>query len=67
LFDDIIVSTPTLTVPHARMLDRAFVIRPLLDIAPDLTHPITGRALADHVENARGRVERLFPGRDLIG
>jgi 2-amino-4-hydroxy-6-hydroxymethyldihydropteridine diphosphokinase len=67
LFDDIIVSTPTLTVPHARMLDRAFVIRPLLDIAPDLTHPITGRALADHVEHARGRVERLFPGRDLIG
>lgn len=65
LFDDTIVTTPTLTVPHARMLDRAFVLRPLLDIAPGLTHPVTGRALADYVPTAEGRTERLFPAGDL--
>lgn len=66
LFDDTTVTTPTLTVPHPRMLERAFVIRPLLDLAPDIAHPITGRALADYVGIARGRVERLFPGTDLM-
>jgi len=66
LFNDTVVTTPSLTVPHARMLDRAFVLRPLLDIAPDLAHPVTGRALSEHSASARGRVERLFPGTDLL-
>lgn len=66
LYNETIVSSPSLTVPHARMLDRAFVLRPLLDLAPDLAHPVTGRALSEHAASARGRVERLFPGTDLI-
>lgn len=32
-------------VPHPRMHDRAFVLMPLHDIAPDWTHPVTGRKL----------------------
>jgi 2-amino-4-hydroxy-6-hydroxymethyldihydropteridine diphosphokinase len=38
------VSSPTLTVPHPRMHGRAFVLRPLADIAPEATIP--GRGLA---------------------
>jgi 2-amino-4-hydroxy-6-hydroxymethyldihydropteridine diphosphokinase len=66
LFDDTVVSSPSLTVPHARMLDRAFVLRPLLDLSPGLTHPVTGRALADYVDRAEGRITRLFPGAELV-
>jgi len=38
------ISLPTLTVPHPRMHERAFVLRPLTDVAADATIP--GRGLA---------------------
>jgi 2-amino-4-hydroxy-6-hydroxymethyldihydropteridine diphosphokinase len=47
LYDDTILDTPTLTLPHPRMTERAFVLVPLLEIAPDLTSPVTGERLAD--------------------
>ncbi len=43
----IIHDTPHLTLPHPRMEDRAFVLRPLAEIAPDWTHPVSGRGVAD--------------------
>jgi len=36
LFDQVIIGTPDLTLPHPRMLERAFVMVPLADLAPDL-------------------------------
>jgi len=38
------ISLPTLTVPHPRMHERAFVLRPLVDVAAEATIP--GRGLA---------------------
>jgi 2-amino-4-hydroxy-6-hydroxymethyldihydropteridine diphosphokinase len=38
------ISVPALTVPHPRMHERAFVLRPLVDVAADATIP--GRGLA---------------------
>ena len=69
LYDDLVLSTPELTVPHPRMLERAFVLRPLVELLPDASHPVTGRAFAEHLEEAAGRLERaepLFPGRRLL-
>jgi 2-amino-4-hydroxy-6-hydroxymethyldihydropteridine diphosphokinase len=47
LYGDVVIDTPPLTVPHARMLERAFVLRPLLDIDPELVHPLTRAPLAN--------------------
>jgi 2-amino-4-hydroxy-6-hydroxymethyldihydropteridine diphosphokinase len=44
LYGDEVIDTPTLTVPHARMLERAFVLVPLLEIAPDVVVPGAGPA-----------------------
>lgn len=35
-----------LTLPHPRMTDRAFVLRPLAEVAPAWVHPVTGEGLA---------------------
>jgi len=42
-----IIHTPDLVVPHPRMHQRAFVLRPLADIAPELIHPKLGRSVRD--------------------
>lgn len=43
------LDSPTLTVPHPRMLQRAFVLRPLADIAPALVSAQALAAVADQV------------------
>ncbi len=39
-FNDAIINTPELVVPHPRMHIREFVLRPLCDLSPGRTHPI---------------------------
>ncbi|RYE72695.1 MAG: 2-amino-4-hydroxy-6-hydroxymethyldihydropteridine diphosphokinase, partial [Oxalobacteraceae bacterium] len=44
LYGDETIATDTLSVPHPRMHERAFVIAPLLEIAPDIVIPGHGAA-----------------------
>lgn len=46
LYDDLILDTPTLVLPHPRLRERAFVLMPLAEIAPDWVEPISGKAIA---------------------
>jgi 2-amino-4-hydroxy-6-hydroxymethyldihydropteridine diphosphokinase len=47
LFDDIVLNEPELKIPHPRMVERAFVLVPLAEIAPDWIEPISGKAIAE--------------------
>ncbi|KAK6531643.1 trifunctional dihydropteroate synthetase [Orbilia ellipsospora] len=49
LYGTEIVSLPELSIPHASMLEREFVLRPLCDIAPNLPHPQTSTTFASHL------------------
>lgn len=40
LYDDAIIESPQVTVPHPRLHERAFVLVPLAEIAPDVVHPV---------------------------
>jgi 2-amino-4-hydroxy-6-hydroxymethyldihydropteridine diphosphokinase len=59
LYDDRIIDSPQLRVPHPRMHLRAFVMTPLVEIAPDCVIPGRGRAAAWLPAVSAQRIERL--------
>ena len=44
-YDDEVIDTPTLKIPHPLIQDRDFVLRPLNEIAPDKVHPILRKTI----------------------
>lgn len=50
LYGDELIAEPRLQVPHIRMHDRAFVLVPLHDIAPEVLHPILGTSIRELLE-----------------
>src|SRR3989338_8540245 len=47
-YDDVvIVDGKSLTIPHPRLHEREFVLKPLLEIAPDFIHPRLGKSVKE--------------------
>jgi 2-amino-4-hydroxy-6-hydroxymethyldihydropteridine diphosphokinase len=46
-YDDLVIDTPPLVIPHPRLHERAFVLVPLADIAPGLKHPVLHKKISD--------------------
>jgi len=60
LYDNWIMSLPGLKVPHPRMEERAFVLVPLADLAPDLIHPVYRQTIQELLKKVdRTGVKRL--------
>ncbi|KAF3886145.1 MULTISPECIES: 2-amino-4-hydroxy-6-hydroxymethyldihydropteridine diphosphokinase [Nostocales] len=62
LYDNLILETPKLQVPHPRMQQRAFVLVPLAEIAPDWVEPISGRRIKELVKDVDCTEVQLLVG-----
>jgi 2-amino-4-hydroxy-6-hydroxymethyldihydropteridine diphosphokinase len=54
IYDDRVLHSPDLQVPHERLVERAFVLQPLLDLDPALVHPASREPLL-HIFQRTGR------------
>jgi len=52
-YGDQTIETPELVIPHPRLAERAFVLIPLTEIAPDLVHPVTGKTAKELLEGLK--------------
>jgi len=50
LWDDTVIADAGLAIPHPRMHERWFVLRPLADIAPEARHPVLGLTIQELLE-----------------
>lgn len=55
LLGNLVLDTPGLVIPHPRLSQRAFVLVPLTEIAPELIHPVSHKVMRDLLGNAVGR------------
>ena len=58
-YDDIVLDDDRIQVPHPRMMERAFVLRPLAEIAPTMIDARSGRSISDALADVAEQV--AFP------
>lgn len=56
-YDDLVLDSPDLTIPHPRLMERAFVLLPLTEIAPELVHPLLGATIEELWQKAENLEE----------
>ena len=47
LYDDLVMDTPDLHIPHIEMHKRDFVLKPMAQIAPYVRHPVYNRTVGE--------------------
>jgi len=52
LYENVVVRTAALTIPHARMNERRFVLVPLRELAPAARHPVSNRTVAEMLQDS---------------
>ena len=58
LFDELVVDEPGVQVPHPRMQDRAFVLLPMVELEPELRHPVLDTTMEELLAS---EIERFGP------
>ena len=61
LYDDRVIQTSRLEIPHPRMHKRAFVLQPICDINPSIIHPVLGQTVADLLLRLDDDDQRVIP------
>lgn len=57
LWEDRVISSPGLEVPHMKIADRRFVLEPLFEVAPGAVHPVTGLTVTEMLQMCEDRSE----------
>ena len=57
--DDMVIDTPTLQVPHAHLHERDFFLIPMMQLAPDWRHPVTGLTASQMLEELSSKESSL--------
>jgi len=50
-YDDLVLETSSLTIPHPRLDERAFVLVPFADLDSDMIHPVSGKSIKELLES----------------
>jgi len=61
LYGDLVITDQPAQVPRPDILEFAFVLRPLAELAPDLIHPETGQSLESHWQSFDSERHLLAP------
>ncbi|MEA3429075.1 MAG: 2-amino-4-hydroxy-6-hydroxymethyldihydropteridine diphosphokinase [Thermodesulfobacteriota bacterium] len=67
MYDDFVINSPELIIPHPRMHKRRFVLKPVCDIDPHIVHPVLKRDmqyLLDRLDD--GQIVKKLKEQDLI-
>lgn len=61
IYDDRVIRTSRLEIPHPRMHKRAFVLQPICDIDPTIIHPVLGQTVGDLLDHLNDDDQRVIP------
>jgi len=66
-YGDLQYQTPFLTLPHPRLHQRKFVLVPLVELVPDLVHPVFGKTVSELLKETQDRtvVKRWNPNLEI--
>jgi len=59
LYDDLVLDSPSLVIPHPRMHERRFVLKPICDMNPGIVHPVLKKDVAELLGNLDDAGQRM--------